>query len=30
MFQDVAHNGTQEYRHALATKFPEFRDFLGI
>ncbi|MGO9059744.1 MAG: alkaline phosphatase family protein [Candidatus Binataceae bacterium] len=30
MFQDVTHNGTQDYRHALATKFPEFRDFLGI
>ena len=30
IFQDVTHNGTQDYRHALATKFPEFRDFLGI
>jgi len=32
IFQDVTHalTMTQEYRHALATKFPEYRDFLGI
>jgi phospholipase C len=30
IFQDVTHNMTQDYRHALATKFPEHRDFLGI
>ncbi len=32
IFQDVTHQmtNTPEYRHALATKFPEFRDFLGI
>jgi phospholipase C len=32
IFQDVAHalTMTQEYRHALATKFPNYRDFLGI
>lgn len=32
IFQEVAHNATtnQEQRHALATKFPEHRDFLGI
>jgi phospholipase C len=32
MFQEVAHNATAnpDYRHALATKFPEHRDFLGI
>jgi hypothetical protein len=32
IFQDVTHQltVTPEYRHALATKFPEHRDFLGI
>ncbi len=32
IFQDVTHQltVTPEYRHALATKFPEYRDFLGI
>jgi phospholipase C len=32
IFQDVTHQltVTPQYRHALATKFPEFRDFLGI
>jgi phospholipase C len=32
IFQDVTHQLTMapEYRHALATKFPEYRDFLGI
>ncbi len=32
IFQDVTHQLTltPEYRHALATKFPEYRNFLGI
>ncbi|HEY2106825.1 MAG TPA: alkaline phosphatase family protein [Candidatus Binataceae bacterium] len=32
IFQDVTHQLTNvpEFRHALATKFPEYRDFLGI
>jgi phospholipase C len=32
IFQDVTHalTVTPEFRHALATKFPEYRDFLGI
>jgi hypothetical protein len=32
IFQDVTHRVTAvpEFRHALATKFPEYRDFLGI
>lgn len=30
IFQELTHNGTQDHRHALATKFPEFRDFPGI
>jgi phospholipase C len=30
IFQNVAHDMTQQYAHGLATKFPEHRDFLGI
>jgi phospholipase C len=30
MFQNAAHEMTRRYPHALATKFPEHRDFLGI